>query len=704
MTHLILCREYPPAPYPAGGIGTYARHMARQLAEAGETVHIVGQLWEGAPVRVVHLCDGHLIEHRISVEEPIAATSAEESEQCAILHQLAASTCPSQLFSWQAARYVEALLEHEHIDVIEAQEWEAPLYYLLARRAAGLGPKQQPPCIVHLHSPTQMIFEYNEWDQTLTDFLPLTRFEEYTIRSADALLCPSRYLAKQVTDLFDLVPGQVEVIPYAMGIETPVLPRSPEVWRRDAICYVGRLELRKGIIEWVDAAIRVAQTHPTVSFDFFGGDTYLGGGAGRSVLEFLQSRIPRPLRARFRFHGSRTRAELLDALANVAIAVVPSRWENFPFTCIEAMSTGLPVLASPHGGMAEMVVDNESGWITEDGSVAGLEAGLRRALAASAADRAAMGSRAAETIRTLCNNDTIVARQIAFRQRVAQRFTSTPEVQTASEGILSKAKNLEISSTARTGMGIVLTCLESSERLSDCLNTIELQTEPPMIVLVTNQKLQSLSSLPTHSVQILSVSTRDDETAARLGIHSLLSTHPNLQSIAIINQNARLAPTYVESCERTLLLNPAIGLVSPWILRDGKNPNLDPGPSPMSPTNLDGAPIPPCSAVRVDLLKDNELPAFDAILHSGYSAFTFPGPLVTIVPANGRSHPRPRRRYSGMALIQSQSLPFALRWFLSAPLPEKARWLGRFLRQPERVTKWLRWQIRSRLRPTGDTK
>src|ERR1700722_8678764 len=230
MTHLILCREYPPAPYPAGGIGTYAKHIARLLAEAGETVHMIAQRWEGAPDRVAESCGGRLIVHRISLEEPIATTPDEEHAQREILKQLASSTCPTQLFSWQAARYVEALLEREHIDAIEAQEWEAPLYYLLARRAAGLGPKQQPPCIVHLHSPSQMIFEYNEWDQTLTDFLPLSRFEEYTIRSADALLCPSRYLAQQVTDLFDLGPNRVEVIPYAMGVETPVLPRSPEVW------------------------------------------------------------------------------------------------------------------------------------------------------------------------------------------------------------------------------------------------------------------------------------------------------------------------------------------------------------------------------------------------------------------------------------------------------------------------------------------
>ncbi len=693
MTHLILCREYPPAPYPAGGIGTYARHIARQLAEAGETVHVVGQLWEGAPDRVVHLCDGRLIEHRISVEEPIADSPEAEAEQRKILQQLAASTCPSQLFSWQAARYVEALLEREHIDVIEAQEWEAPLYYLLARRAAGLGPKQQPPCIVHLHSPTQMIFEYNEWDQTLTDFLPLARFEEYTIRSVDALLCPSRYLAQQVTDLFKLGPGRVEVIPYAMGVETPILPRSPGVWARNAVCYVGRLELRKGVIEWVDAAIRVAQTDPTVSFDFFGGDTYLGGGAGRSVLEFLQFRIPRPLRPRFRFHGSRTRAELLEALANVAIAVVPSRWENFPFTCIEAMSTGLPVLASPHGGMAEMVVDNESGWVTQDGSAAGLEAGLRRVLATSATDREAMGTRAAERIRNLCNNDTIVGKQLSFRRRVAQEHAS------ASAVTLSEAKNLSISS--RTGMGIVLTCLESPENLAACLATIQTQTTTANTVVVVVELLRP--HVLAINAQVCYTQSQSLQNAKHLGLDALVATNPNLRSIAFLTQDTRLSPDFIAACESVLTLQPTIGLVAPWIIRDGKRPDLDPGPCPVSLSTAE-SPLPPCAAIRTEILLSTPNPTWKSLAAASYTAFTYPGALVTLVPPTGRRHPRPKLRYSGMALIQSQSLHFALRWFMSAPLPEKARWLGRILRQPQRVTKWLQWQIRSRLRPASDAK
>lgn len=690
MTHLILCREYPPAPYPAGGIGTYARHIAHLLAEAGETVHMIGQRWEGAPDPLVATCGGRLIVHRISVEEPIASTPEEECAQREILRQLGASTCPTQLFSWQAARYIEALLERETIDVIEAQEWEAPLYYLLARRAAGLGPKQQPPCIVHLHSPTQMIFEYNEWDQTLTDFLPLTRFEEYTIRSADKLLCPSRYLAQQVTSRYCLGPDRVEVIPYAMGVETPVLHRSPEVWGRNTICYVGRLELRKGIVEWIDAAVNVAKENPAVDFDFYGADTYVGGVAGRSVLAFLKTRIPRSLRSRFRFHGARSRGELSAALAGVAIAVVPSRWENFPFTCIEAMSTGLPVLASPHGGMAEMIADGESGWITADGSAAQLEAGLRRALATPPSQREAMGRCAAETIRRICNNDAIVARQIGLRKRVAEAGV------TRSRWVAGVIASPAQADASRRGMGLVVTCFENPENLPSCLETIANQTTPARIVLVAHERLRQKIEAAAQSAgcKVIYASDPSVRTGRGSGRDALLRSESNLRSIAQLDQDVRLEPTFVAACERIFDDQPLTGSVSPWILRDGRYPDLDPGPCPMSLEMLSGEELPPYCAVRTEILQKWDTSAAEA-----WPAITFPGPMVALAPAPGRSRrARPKRRYSGMALIQSQSLQFTLQWFVSAPLPDKLRWLARTALQPRRVMSRLALLIGSRLR------
>jgi len=46
MKHLIIFSEYPPAP--GGGIGTHVWNMARLLADSGETIHVIGQLWKGA--------------------------------------------------------------------------------------------------------------------------------------------------------------------------------------------------------------------------------------------------------------------------------------------------------------------------------------------------------------------------------------------------------------------------------------------------------------------------------------------------------------------------------------------------------------------------------------------------------------------------------------------------------------------------------
>src|SRR6185436_18396159 len=81
--HLILCREYPPSPYAAGGIGTYVHHIARLLAEAGETVHVIGQQWAGAPQATERRHDGRLTIHRVPLDEPVAVPWHENDPETA---------------------------------------------------------------------------------------------------------------------------------------------------------------------------------------------------------------------------------------------------------------------------------------------------------------------------------------------------------------------------------------------------------------------------------------------------------------------------------------------------------------------------------------------------------------------------------------------------------------------------------------------
>jgi glycogen(starch) synthase len=417
MKHLLISREYPPSPYRSGGIGTYADHISTLLARHGETVHAIGQLSPAASRRRETRFDNHLIVHRVGVDEPAPHANGADAE---ILRLLRASQLPAQAFMWQAALLADSLVDTEAIDVIEGQEYEAPLYFFLLRRALGLSRARSVPVIVHLHSPSEFIFKHNDWDLDRPDYIPLTRLEEYTIRAADALLCPSRFLACLAEGHYGLERGAVEVIPYPLG-EMPVLRRDADTWASGSICYIGRLEPRKGVAEWLDAAVAVALHGPTARFVFIGGDTSRSGTGDRSMRSILRSRIPAALQSRFTFIDAVPRQELLRYLVQARIVVVPSRWENFPNTCIEAMSSGLPVLASPNGGMAEMIEHERTGWIADGADARSLELTLRLALSTPPEVLGRMGQAAAASIRAICDNEQTIRRQLDFRRHVVTR-------------------------------------------------------------------------------------------------------------------------------------------------------------------------------------------------------------------------------------------------------------------------------------------
>ena len=421
MRHLILCREVPPAP--SGGIGTYVDHLAALLAEAGETVHVIGQLWRGAERPVEERPGrrgGRLIIHRLPYldwETDGARIDRGDRTSSALFR----SDFPPRAFAWQAALLAERLVESEGIDLIEAQEYEAPLWFFQLRRALGMGPQRRPPCVVHLHSPTEPIAVHNEWDLSRPDVVAAVRLEEQTIRAADALLCPSRFLARQAEERYGLPAGTVRVIHLPLGGGRPV-ERSLEVWARGPVCYVGRLERRKGVLEWIDAAASVAREAPEARFDFVGPNVL--GLAWISGEDLVEQRIPPEVRDRFVFRGGRPRSELPRILGEARIAVVPSRWENFPNTCVEAMASGLPVLATRQGGMAELIEDGASGWLADAADPGALAAALRRALATPPERLREMGRRAAEAVARACGNEAVLAEHLAFRTEVASRGAS----------------------------------------------------------------------------------------------------------------------------------------------------------------------------------------------------------------------------------------------------------------------------------------
>jgi L-malate glycosyltransferase len=82
---------------------------------------------------------------------------------------------------------------------------------------------------------------------------------------------------------------------------------------------------------------------------------------------------------RVRFHGFRRDA--IDWLAHLDLLLMPSLHEGLPYTLLEAMSLGVPVLAARVGGLAEVLRHDETGLLIEPGDADGLARSLARLVA-----------------------------------------------------------------------------------------------------------------------------------------------------------------------------------------------------------------------------------------------------------------------------------------------------------------------------------
>lgn len=113
--------------------------------------------------------------------------------------------------------------------------------------------------------------------------------------------------------------------------------------------------------------------------------TVIGDGPERQELEATAERLH--VASRVRFLGTLGHDQVREAMAAAHVLVAPSVTaasgdrEGIPNVLKEAMATGLPVLATHHGGIAELVADGVSGYLVPERDAPALAARLRDLLA-----------------------------------------------------------------------------------------------------------------------------------------------------------------------------------------------------------------------------------------------------------------------------------------------------------------------------------
>ena len=137
------------------------------------------------------------------------------------------------------------------------------------------------------------------------------------------------------------------------------------------VLFVGRLSSEKGCAVLLEAARLLVERGRRFKLVF------VGDGPERPSLE-RTVHLAR-LGSYVAFEGWKLDVSAYYTQADVV--AVPSLREGLSLTALEAMASGVPVIASRTGGLAEIVLDEETGLLVEPGDGAGLAAALDRCLA-----------------------------------------------------------------------------------------------------------------------------------------------------------------------------------------------------------------------------------------------------------------------------------------------------------------------------------
>ena len=168
----------------------------------------------------------------------------------------------------------------------------------------------------------------------------------------------------------------------------------PENGKKPLILYVGRLEVGKGLEDLVEAAILFIRQSPHTPYRF----VIVGKGPLQKKLQYDVKNLG--LAPYFDMQGhisQERRKDLIQLYKSAAMFVQPSHHEGMSTVILEAMASGLPVIATNVGGAPEVIRDRVNGFLVPIQKPEALASAIEY-LAGDAGIREAMGRNARKTM------------------------------------------------------------------------------------------------------------------------------------------------------------------------------------------------------------------------------------------------------------------------------------------------------------------
>jgi len=509
-----------------GGIGTYVVEAARALRAGGHEVWLLTEAaGPGESLRGVTDFD-----RVVEVGEGVPAAERPD-------------------FFYGGEHYAHSYLAHqtlrrigESFDYVEFPDYGAEgLVAFQAQRSS----REYAATVLGLtlHTPLSECLRFDKQAHRIgPDARRIMSLEDEAIRLAPLIHCPSQGLEDLVARRLE--PGcEIGILRYPMQLasEAPS-PPSPKSSLSEVRClYFGRIEPRKGVEELVTAFALLPELHLTLI-----GKDEPHSPYGKSFREYVERRAP----ANVRFENPLPRTELLARLLEYDVCVLPSLFENWPNTCLEAMAASRVVVGGKHGGMAEMIEDGVTGFHVDGSSPEDIARVIRDRVGASLDRLDAIGRAAAVRIRELSDPSV-------FRDALVARVRSAS---TASEPEPIELETHRVS--------IVIPFFTDRDTIDEAVDSACRQTHQNLEILLVNDgsPLPNASSIlerqkaKDRRVRVIDKRNGGLSSARNEGIE-----HADGEFLLFLDADNRLRPDYARVGVEQLVRHPLSGFVAPHV-------------------------------------------------------------------------------------------------------------------------------------------
>jgi glycosyltransferase involved in cell wall biosynthesis len=339
---------------PNGGIGTYYREISIFLKKNGWDVVVLYQpvntetsnnaKIESFGTAFIHEYDIPFFDARILCrefgdEDEIKRFNASISENDAPLSQ-------SHLFH-QSLQVLET--KYGYIfDLIEFHDWNGIGIIPTRMKKIG-GCYKNSKIMVKLHSPNTWIKESMLMNSMTFQDIGIDFLNRYSFENADIQVSPTRHLIAWCRNHGWKVRDDVSLCRNSVPPSHFQFPK--DLTKRNKIVYFGRYEIRKGIVEFINALNYIKKINPDIkekySLIFVGRES---PGMSRDSIKFQLKGY------NIEFHSFIEREDALGYIReNARLAVMPSLQDNYPYTVLECMSLGIPFMTSRCGGIPEII-------------------------------------------------------------------------------------------------------------------------------------------------------------------------------------------------------------------------------------------------------------------------------------------------------------------------------------------------------------